>query len=151
MLRAVMMSSKGKCEQCSIESISLNYLVTPQKEGKPIHSRLCPQCTAKHVDLFLAQDNKEPIKVNCWVAHVPWCTRSNRSRQRVHEATPAKSTLRRISVVDTLERLELTRCVMRMCARHIEAGKSGNLSHLPTVERVKQRLCPRFFIWGLYA
>ena len=60
-----MMSSEGKCERCTIDSISLNYLVTPQKEGNPIHSRLCPPCTAKHVDDFLSRDNKESIKVNC--------------------------------------------------------------------------------------
>ncbi len=65
MLRAVMMSHNGKCERCTIENMNLNYLVTPQKEGNPIHSRLCPQCTAKHVDDFLSQDNKESIKVTC--------------------------------------------------------------------------------------
>lgn len=52
-----MSSSEGKCERCTIDSICLNYLITPQKEGNPIHSRLCSQCTAKHVDDFLTQDS----------------------------------------------------------------------------------------------
>lgn len=60
-----MTASKGKCERCTIECPELNYIITPQKEGNPVHSRLCPQCTAKHVDDFLLQDNKEGIKVNC--------------------------------------------------------------------------------------
>lgn len=59
-----MMSSKGNCEHCGIESRVLNYIVTPNKGSDPIHSRLCAQCTAKHVDLFLLQENDEPIKVN---------------------------------------------------------------------------------------
>ena len=59
-----MNSSEGKCERCTIISINLNYLVTPQKGSNPIHSRLCPQCTATHVDEFLQQENGEAIKVN---------------------------------------------------------------------------------------
>ena len=56
---------QGECDRCCVFYTNLNYVVTPQKDGDPIHSKFCARCTAKHVDEFLLNEPKDSIKVNC--------------------------------------------------------------------------------------